>query len=123
VEAFAIICDQDSVDAIRWQRLYISDEPVSCPNSLRAGSDPSWLELLGAREVVHIPKRPGEPDCTFADITAITRDLGWRPKVPIEAGVARLLENLGAWRDAPVWTPEAIAGATEGWFRYLGRGG
>jgi UDP-glucose 4-epimerase len=81
------------------------------------------VELLGARETVHIPKRPGEPDCTFADIAAITRDIGWRPKVPIEAGIARLLEDLDAWRDAPVWTPEAIAGATSGWFRYLGRDG
>ncbi len=37
------------------------------------------VELLGG-EVVHIPKRPGEPDCTHADIGKITRDLGWRPE-------------------------------------------
>src|SRR6202035_131013 len=29
------------------------------------------VELLGG-EVVHVPKRPGEPDCTFADISKIT---------------------------------------------------
>ena len=34
------------------------------------------VELIGG-PVVHIPKRPGEPDCTFADITAIKRDLKW----------------------------------------------
>src|SRR5882724_1277914 len=35
------------------------------------------VELLGAKDVAHIPKRPGEPDCTFADVGRIQRDLGW----------------------------------------------
>jgi len=80
------------------------------------------VELLGATERVHIPKRPGEPDCTFADITAIKRDLAWQPSVPIEEGIGKLLEHLDLWRNAPVWTPESIETATRGWFHYLGRG-
>jgi UDP-glucose 4-epimerase len=80
------------------------------------------VELLGAREVVYIPKRPGEPDCTFADIAAVKRDLGWRPSVSIETGVGHLLENLDYWRDAPVWTPDKIHEATREWFKYLGAG-
>ena len=32
------------------------------------------VELLGG-DVVHIPKRPGEPDCTLADIGKIQREL------------------------------------------------
>lgn len=78
------------------------------------------IELLNpASGIVHIPKRPGEPDCTFADITAIKEDLGWLPKVNIEEGVQKLLENIEYWKDAPVWDPESISVATKDWFKYL----
>lgn len=77
------------------------------------------VELLGG-EKIHIPKRPGEPDCTFADIREITQDLGWTPNVTIEEGVAEVLKNIDYWRTAPVWTPESIASATQDWFKYLG---
>lgn len=78
------------------------------------------VRLLGATDVVHIPKRPGEPDCTFADVTKIGRELGWSARVPLADGVARMLENIDYWRDAPVWTPDRIADATKSWFKYLG---
>lgn len=77
------------------------------------------VELLGG-EKVFIPKRPGEPDCTFADISKIKAELGWRPEVRIEQGVSQLLEHIEYWRKAPVWTPDSIATATQDWFRYLG---
>ena len=77
------------------------------------------VELLGG-EKIHIPKRPGEPDCTFADISAISQDLAWSPKVSIEEGVAMVLQDIDYWRSAPVWTPESIASATHDWFKYLG---
>ena len=77
------------------------------------------FELLGG-EKVYIPKRPGEPDCTFADIHKIGRDLGWKPKVTIEEGVNKVLEGIEYWRNAPVWTPDMIASATQDWFKYLG---
>ncbi len=78
------------------------------------------VELLNPScGTIHIPKRPGEPDCTFADISAIKKDLGWMPKVSIEEGVSNLLENIEYWRDAPVWDPDSIAIATQDWFKYL----
>lgn len=77
------------------------------------------VELLGG-PVVHVPKRPAEPACTWADISKIGRDLGWKPRVSFEEGVAAMLRDLEAWRTAPLWTPEAIAGVTRDWFRYLG---
>jgi UDP-glucose 4-epimerase len=77
------------------------------------------VDLLGG-EKVYIPKRPGEPDCTWADITKITRDLGWRPRVSFEEGVARMAKDIEAWRDAPLWDPKSIAEATKTWFQYLG---
>lgn len=78
------------------------------------------VELLGG-EVVHVPKRPGEPDRTFADVTRIERVLGWRAAVSFEEGVRVMLEHIEDWRDAPVWEPAAIADATRDWFRYLDR--
>ena len=77
------------------------------------------VELLGG-EVTYIPKRPGEPDCTYAEITKIRRDLKWQPKVSIKQGVDNVLANIDYWKSAPVWTPATIATATQDWFKYLG---
>jgi len=30
-----------------------------------------------------------------------------------------ILGNIGHWKDAPVWTAEKIATATQDWFKYL----
>ena len=79
------------------------------------------IELLGG-PVTHIPKRPGEPDCTWADIGKITRELGWKQKVSFEQGVGRILENIDYWREAPLWDSESIAQATAGWFKALTAG-
>ena len=78
------------------------------------------VELLGGGDVTYIEKRPGEPECTWADIGKITRDLGWRQKVSFEEGVARILEQIDYWREAPLWDPETIKVATKTWFAYLG---
>lgn len=75
-------------------------------------------EMIGG-ECVNIPKRPGEPDCTFADIGKITELLSWRPLVPFTQGVELVLQNIESWRKAPVWTPDSIAEATRDWFKYL----
>lgn len=77
------------------------------------------VRLLGG-EVVRIPKRPGEPDRTFADIRKISEALGWRPQVSFQEGVRRMLERIEDWRGAPVWDEAAIAKATREWFRHLG---
>jgi UDP-glucose 4-epimerase len=76
------------------------------------------VELLGGPHV-NLPTRPGEPACTWADTTAIRRDLGWEPSVSFERGVAMILENIDYWRDAPLWTPESIREATQSWFKHL----
>jgi len=79
----------------------------------------SLVELLGGGEVVYVPKRPGEPDRTHADISKIQKLLGWQPRVSFEDGVRVMLENIEYWREAPLWTPEAIAEATRDWFQHL----
>lgn len=76
------------------------------------------VELLHG-PAVHIPKRPGEPDRTLADVSRIRHALGWEVRVSLEQGVAILLANIDYWREARVWTPDTIATATQEWFQYL----
>ena len=76
------------------------------------------VELLGG-DKVNIPKRPGEPDCTYADISKIKEALGWNPAISIEEGVEKILENIDYWKEATVWNPDSISEATEDWFKYL----
>ena len=76
------------------------------------------VELLGG-EVVYIPKRPGEPDCTWADIAKITDELGWKPQVSFEQGVGKILAEIDYWREAPLWYSYTNSPATETWFKHL----
>ena len=70
--------------------------------------------------MVYVPKRPGEPDCTFANIAKIVA-AGLEAGVPFEDGVRRMLVDIDRWRDAPLWDPDRIAEATKTWFPYLGK--
>ncbi|WP_415517954.1 MAG: NAD-dependent epimerase/dehydratase family protein [Desulfovibrio aminophilus] len=78
-------------------------------------------DLLGG-ERVHLPKRPGEPDATWADIGKISALFGWRPEIGFEEGVAEILANIEDYRDAILWDTDGIARATRKWFTCLGRG-
>lgn len=68
---------------------------------------------------VCIPKRPGEPDITCADINKIKRETGWRPAMSIETGIDEMVKNLAAYKDCPVWEPHTIDEATKTWFEAL----
>lgn len=93
--------------------------------NLGAGEPKSINELveLLEGEVIYVPKRPGEPDCTFADINKIVAMLGWKPEVSFQEGVAMMLQNIHSWKHAPLWDPQSIAQATKSWFNYMGRTG
>jgi UDP-glucose 4-epimerase len=95
----------------RVQRIY----------NLGAGNPQSvnhLADLLGGLRI-HLPKRPGEPDCTWADIARIREELGWAPQVSFEEGVATMLQNIEYWREAPVWDIASIEAATKNWFAFL----
>lgn len=88
-----------------------------------SGQPQSVLTLVQLLEgpIIHIPKRPGEPDCTWGDITKAKTLLKWQPKVSFPEGVSQMLANIDMWREAPVWTPDSIQEATKQWFEYLGK--
>ena len=68
---------------------------------------------------VRIPKRPGEPNKSEANIRKIGRFLRWKPKVKIDDGIKIMLANINDWSKAPVWTPKKINIKTKKWFQYL----
>ena len=104
---------------------FIDSAWSDCANEVfNVGSGGSYsinrlVELLDC-EKVHIPKRPGEPDVTFADIARISSKIGWQPKVQFEEGVAMLIEQIDQWKSAPKWTVNDIEIATKEWFHFLG---
>ena len=76
------------------------------------------VKLLGCKSI-NIPKRPGEPDSTSANINKVKKELNWKPKISIKEGVKNLLNDIDYWNNAPVWTPKKIRVATKDWFKYL----
>jgi len=104
---------------------FVAAEDSVSNEIFNVGSEGSYsvnllVELLGG-ETVYIPKRPGEPEMTFADTSKIRNQLKWRPQVSFENGVKEMLEVIEYWREAPVWDSVSIATATSDWFKYLGR--
>ena len=73
---------------------------------------------IGGKKIF-IPKRPGEPDKSQADIKKISQNLKWKPKISLDKGINLLLKNIGDWKSAPVWTPAKISVKTKKWFQYL----
>ncbi len=79
----------------------------------------SLIKLLGKNKIVNIPKRPGEPDCTFADISKILKKTKWKPKISFKDGINKLLKSIDEFKDAPVWDAKSIENETKDWFKYL----
>ena len=77
------------------------------------------VKLLNSKSI-NIPKRPGEPDRTWANITKAKKVLDWKPKISLEEGIAKMIENIDYWKNAPLWDEKSIEKATKSWFKYLG---
>ncbi len=75
-------------------------------------------KIIGGKKIF-IPRRPGEPDRSLADITKIKKELNWKPKISLKTGINELLGNLKNWSSAPVWTPNKIKSQTKTWFKLL----
>jgi UDP-glucose 4-epimerase len=79
----------------------------------------NYIVKLLKGDYIYIPKRPGEPDCTWADIKKIKKKLKWHPKVSLKEGIKIMLKNINDYKDLPLWTQEKIKEATKEWFYYL----
>ena len=78
----------------------------------------SLVELLD-QDYVHIPRRPGEPQSTHANINRIKKQLGWKPMIQFKDGVKEMLNFIDEWKSAPLWNKKKIQNATKNWFKYL----
>ena len=89
--------------------------------NLGAGKPQSinYLVKLLEGPIKNIPKRPGEPEITWADIKKITNDLKWKPEISFEEGVKKILADIENWKDAPLWEEDSIKSATKTWFNNL----
>ncbi len=109
-------------DVVRAFLMAAESDRASAVYNIGTGNPPTinrLVELLDGHGIVRVPKRPGEPDCTMADISAIRAELGWSPTVGFEQGVGIMLDHIDAWRSAPVWDGASIAEATKTWFACL----
>ena len=49
-------------------------------------------QIFGGKKIF-VPKRPGEPKRSLANISKIRKDINWTPKISIEEGIKRFLKN------------------------------
>ncbi len=77
------------------------------------------VKLLKAKKKVHIPKRPGEPFQTNANIKRIQNDLKWKPKISFRDGLNLMTKDISLWKNAPLWNKSSIKIATKKWFKYV----
>ncbi len=89
--------------------------------NLGAGNPQSvnTLVKLLKNDHINIPKRPGEPNSTHANINRIKKYLGWKPSIKFKDGVKEMIDNIDEWKLAPLWNKKKIKKATKNWFKYL----
>ena len=85
------------------------------------GKPTSVIEIakILSKKIGFIPKRPGEPDITHANINKIKKHTSWRPRITMDIGIKDMIKNINNWKNAPTWNTAKIAFATKKWFEYL----
>lgn len=79
----------------------------------------NYVASLISKNKINIPKRPGEPDKTHANILLAKKDLKYYPKVKFKDGLKVMLDGLSSWKKAPLWTKKSIKKNTKDWFKYI----
>ncbi len=89
--------------------------------NIGSGIETSVNEIAKAisKKKIFIPKRPGEPDRSKANIKKAKSILKWKPKITVKNGIKTMLNNLDYWKNAPVWNKKTISLATKVWFKFL----
>lgn len=76
------------------------------------------VKLIGGKKSF-IPKRPGEPSITHANITKVKLKLNWEPKKSFKDGINDVLKNIDYWKNSILWNKSNIKKVTKNWFKYL----
>lgn len=79
----------------------------------------NYLAKLIGGEKIHLPKRPAEPNQTFANIKKAKKELKWHPRINFETGIKEVIKNKQYWKNAILWDKKKIAKATKLWFKLL----
>ena len=89
--------------------------------NLGAGNPKKIIDLVKILKgpYTFIPKRPGEPRCTWANVNRFKKEIRWKPTISFEDGVKEMLGNINNWKDAPLWDQKKIKQATKLWFKHL----
>ena len=89
--------------------------------NLGAGDPKKIIDLVKILKgpYIFIPKRPGEPKCTWANIDKFKKEINWKPAISFKSGVKEMLDNINNWKDAPLWDQKKIKEATKLWFKHL----
>lgn len=78
-----------------------------------------YLSSLISKNIKFIPWRPGEPKFIEANISKITNELKWKPKISLKDGIQNILKEINYWKNAPLWTTSKIKKATSNWMKFL----
>jgi len=77
------------------------------------------LAKMISKKISFIPWRPGEPKKTEASIVKIKELTGWYPRINLQSGIKKVLENINYWKKAPLWTKHSIKGSIKNWNKLL----
>jgi dTDP-glucose 4,6-dehydratase len=101
----SVVHVDDEVDGLL--RLLLSEHP----GPMNIGSPDEWsvldlarliIDLVGADvEVRHVERPVDDPTVRRPDITLASRELGWKPTVPVEEGLRATIDWFRAQLDAP----------------------
>lgn len=72
-----------------------------------------------SKKFIFLPRRPGEPNITYANIRKAKIKLKWKPKITFNKGIINIIDNISYWKNAPLWNKKKISKATKNWFKYL----
>tara|TARA_Y100000590_G_C15719321_1_gene1012980 strand:+ start:91 stop:1095 length:1005 start_codon:yes stop_codon:yes gene_type:complete len=81
----------------------------------------NYLAKLVGGKKVFIPSRPGEPKKSYANISKITNELKWKPKIKFKDGIEGMIQEINNWKTAPLWTVKKIKVATKTWFKFMSK--
>ena len=108
-------------DVVRVVKMLLRTKLKNVTYNIGTGNPKSVNELVKILngKKIFIPKRPGEPFSTHADIKRVAGELDWKPKISLNEGLKKVLKEINYWKKSPLWTVKKINNATKSWFKFI----